>query len=64
MKYLLMLTYRDGEGPDEGSPEFDAEMKVWHALNEELLAAGQLVTASGLKPGLVVSGRQDVAGAG
>ena len=45
MKYLLTLTYRDGEGPDEGSPEFDAEMKVWNALNEELEAAGARVVA-------------------
>ena len=40
MKYLLTLTYRDGEGPEEGTPEFDAEMKVWNALNDELKAAG------------------------
>ena len=50
MKYLLTLTYRDGEGPEEGTPEFDAEMKVWDALNEELKDAGLLVAASGLKP--------------
>ena len=31
MKYLLPLTYRPGEGPEEGTPEFDAEMKVWRA---------------------------------
>jgi hypothetical protein len=29
MNYLLTLYYRDGEGPNEGTPEFDAEMKVW-----------------------------------
>ena len=50
MQYLLTLTYRDGEGPQEGTPEFDAEMKVWGAINEELKAAGQMVAASGLKP--------------
>ncbi len=42
MQYLLTLTYRDGEGPQEGTPEFDAEMKIWGALNEELKAAGQV----------------------
>ena len=26
MQYLLMLTFRPGEGPEEGTPEFDAEM--------------------------------------
>ena len=50
MKYLLTLTYRDGEGPEEGTPEFDAEMKVWHELNEELKRAGAGVLASGLQP--------------
>ena len=50
MKYLLTLTYRDGEGPQEGTPEFDAEMKVWGALNEELRASGNVAVATGLKP--------------
>ena len=36
MQYLLQFTFRPGEGPEEGTPEFDAEMKVWHELNEEL----------------------------
>ena len=34
---------------EEGTPEFDAEMKVWHALNEELSTSGQYLAASGLK---------------
>jgi hypothetical protein len=50
MKYLLMLTYRDGEGPAEGTPEFTEEMKVWNALNAELKAAGASVLGSGLQP--------------
>jgi hypothetical protein len=49
MQYLIQLTYRPGEGPEEGTPEFDAEMDVWHALNDEFRAAGQLIGASGLK---------------
>jgi hypothetical protein len=49
MQYLLQFTYRPGEGPEEGTPEFDAEMKVWHELNEELRASGQYLAASGLK---------------
>ena len=40
MQYLLQFTYRPGEGPEEGTPEFDAEMKVWHELNEELRSLG------------------------
>jgi hypothetical protein len=49
MQYLLQLTFRPGEGPQEGTPEYDAEMKVWHDLNDELRAAGQYIAASGLK---------------
>ena len=49
MQYLLQFTFRPGEGPEEGTPEFDAEMKVWHELNEELRASGQYLAASGLK---------------
>ena len=50
MKYLLTLTYRDGEGPDEGTPEFDAEMKVWNALNDELKAAGRAWSPAACSP--------------
>ena len=50
MNYLLTLHYRDGEGPDMGTPEFDAEMKVWNSLNQELKEAGVWVAASGLEP--------------
>ena len=50
MQYLLTMTYRDGEGPEMGTPSFDAEMKVWNALNEELRASGQVLGASGLNP--------------
>ncbi len=49
MHYLLMLTFRPGEGPQEGTPEFDAEMQEWNGLNEELKASGTMVTASGLR---------------
>jgi hypothetical protein len=60
MHYLLTLTYRDGEGPQEGTPEFDAEMQAWGALNEELKAAGQIVAASGLQPETATTVRGDV----
>jgi hypothetical protein len=48
MQYLLQMTFRPGEGPQEGTPEFDAEMQRWGALNEELRASGQYFAASGL----------------
>ena len=33
MHYVLTLHYRDGEGPDMGTAEFEAEMKVWNGIN-------------------------------
>ena len=48
MQYLLMLTFRPGEGPQEGTPEFDAEMQVWGALNEEMRKEGVVISVSGL----------------
>ena len=50
MQYLLTMTYRDGEGPEEGTPAYDAEMEVWGAMNRELRESGQVLGASGLKP--------------
>jgi hypothetical protein len=60
MQYLLTMTYRDGEGPQEGTPEFDEEMKVWGAINAELKANGQMVAGSGLKPETATTLRGDV----
>ncbi len=51
MHYLFMLRFRDGQGPQEGTPEFDAEMARWGALNEELRSAGVAVAGSGLQIG-------------
>jgi hypothetical protein len=48
MQYLLMLHFRPGEGPQEGTPEFDAEMQRWHALNDEMREAGVILAVSGL----------------
>jgi hypothetical protein len=60
MQYLLTLTYREGEGPQEGTPEFDAEMQAWGALNEELRASGSVIAASGLRPETATTVRGDV----
>ena len=51
MQYLVLLTQRPGEGPQEGTPEFDAEMKRWNELIEELRQAGAYVGATGLREG-------------
>jgi hypothetical protein len=49
MQYLLMLTFRSGEGPQEGTPEFDAEMERWGAIKREMREAGAYIAASGLE---------------
>src|SRR4051812_19474820 len=49
MQYLLMLTFRPGEGPQEGTPSFDDEMRVWGDIKDEMRAAGALVGVSGLR---------------
>jgi hypothetical protein len=48
MQYLLLLTYRPEDNTREGTPEFDAEMKRWGELNEEMRRAGIWVGAAGL----------------
>ena len=50
MQYLLTMTYRDGEGPEEGTPAYAAEMEVGGAINRELRESGQVLGASGLMP--------------
>jgi len=48
MKYMLLLRFEPGTGPQEGTPEFDEEMSNWGALMGELAAAGALIEARGL----------------
>ena len=50
MQYLIMLHFPPGEGPQEGTPEFDAEMERWGKLNDEMRAAGVIVAVSGIDP--------------
>ena len=49
MQYVLLLTYRPEDNTPEGTPEFEAEMKRWGELNEEMRQAGVWVGATGLK---------------
>jgi hypothetical protein len=35
------------QGPQEGTPEFEAEMEAWGALNDELKADGAVLYAAG-----------------
>ena len=46
MKYMLLLRCPPGSGPQEGTPEFDAEMDAWGAVNDELKAAGAWARAA------------------
>jgi hypothetical protein len=48
MQCLLMLHFRPGEDPQEGTPEYDAEMQRCGELNAEMRQAGVMVAASGL----------------
>jgi hypothetical protein len=50
MQYLLLFTFRPGEGPQEGTPEFDAEMQRWNALMADTRKEGVLIGAAGLRP--------------
>jgi hypothetical protein len=49
MKYMLLLRFPPGQGPQEGTPEFDAEMAAWGALNDELEAGGAMLYVAGLE---------------
>jgi hypothetical protein len=48
MKYMLLLRYVPGAGPEEGTPEYDAEMAQWGQLTGELAESGALVACHGL----------------
>jgi hypothetical protein len=49
MKYMLLLRFEAGIGPEEGTPEFAEEMATWGRLNDELNAAGALLSVAGLE---------------
>jgi hypothetical protein len=50
MNYLLLLAHAPGIGPQEGTPEYDAEMERWREIKHELKQAGVWVAAWGLQP--------------
>jgi hypothetical protein len=50
VNYLLLLTHTPGAGPEEGSPEYEADMGRWDALMAEMRQAGAYVAAWGLQP--------------
>lgn len=48
MKYMLLLRFETGTGPQENTPEYDAEMAQWGQVMGELGEAGAFVAAHGL----------------
>jgi hypothetical protein len=48
MKYMLLLRHEPGTGPDENTPEYDAEMARWGEVMGELGQTGAMVAAHGL----------------
>jgi hypothetical protein len=48
MQYMILLHQTPGEGPQEGTPEFDAEMKRWGELLDDMRKTGVYMGASGL----------------
>ena len=48
MKYMLLLRFEPGVGPEPGAPGFDEEMARWGALNQEMQAAGVAINGIGL----------------
>lgn len=51
MQYLLMLTFPEGAGPQEGTPEYDREMESWGKVMGDLRASKAVIGASGLEIG-------------
>ena len=43
MTYTLLLYWEPGTGPQEGTPELEAEFERWDAVTEEMRQAGVLV---------------------
>jgi hypothetical protein len=50
MNYLLTFTYRPEDNTPEGTPEYDAEMKLWGELVDEMKSTGVYVAGTGLNP--------------
>ena len=51
MRYALLHRYVPGTGPQEGTPEHDAEMARWAALEQELASSGVGVASYALAAG-------------
>ena len=51
MRFALLHRHVPGTGPQEGTPEHDAEMARWAALEQELRSTGVGVGSYALQPG-------------
>lgn len=54
--HLLVHRYTPGTGPQEGTAELEAEMKVWAQIDAELRQAGHLVEGWALNQATAVLG--------
>ena len=50
MKYLILIYDQEDQGPAPGSPEFDAYMGRWMAVDEKFRADGVYVGGEALEP--------------
>ena len=50
MKYMLLLRHAPDAGPQEGTPELDAEMQSWGTLMQDIGESGVMIGAWGLAP--------------
>lgn len=57
--HVLVHRYTPGTGPQEGTPELDAEMKVWAQIDADLRQAGQLVEGWALSTAAATLGNTD-----
>lgn len=57
--HILIHRYTPGTGPQEGTPELDAEMEIWERIDRELRASGQLVSGWALREAVLTLGRPD-----
>lgn len=56
--HILIHRYVPGTGPQEGTAEMDAEMKIWAELDRELRSTGTLVGAYALHDTTTTLGEQ------
>lgn len=49
-RFLLINRFRSGQGPTEGTPDHDDEMRTWGRVDQALAESGDLVWSLALDP--------------